>query len=324
MLLGVSSASFARAYEIPPLTLNEAAVVDQAKAINLEMDGWLTGLKVPQNLVFPTACESYALNFKRYGLDYDPLTHWLNYQGLDNYPQIHHATFLAHEYGHVIFRANIKKVSLSLDDDMAGTVAYRDLMRTQLKQTSATTCELEDGSEELLKAARRKLENNDYFTFYAVMLGAYDELFADMLAVMYTGRGDAVFQAVGGASVDWSKKYYIHVPSDYRGRDFTYPTALKDWHKDSPNLVFYDLLGAVSDFYNALDPVRYYLWENYLKTLPREKYADFISAYLDAVAPEFQRYLDEDIWEQPIEEMNIRFIQGIDKQMQLHKIPKAK
>ena len=79
---------------------------------------------------------------------------------------------------------------------------------------------------------------------------------------------------------------------------------------------FYDFLGSASDMYNVLDPVRSYLWEKYLKNLPKSQYAKFFEAYLRAVGVEYKRYIEQRIWEQPVRDMNERFIKSLDEQME--------
>lgn len=285
-----------------------------------EIDSW--GLTPPQKLEQASECESLFLGHGQHGLNYDPKSHLISYLGLAKYPKKFHSVFMAHEYGHAVFRANLKHVSVQLDDHMERSLEYRSRLRAELKTGGRCT-----GAEDLLSSDFIAFEKGfldlDYFTFAALKLGAYDELLADIFAVLYAGRGDAMYMALGGATVDWSKKYFINLPADYRGRDFTYAITINEASDEKRKFLFYDFLGSVSDMYNVLDPVRSYLWDKYLKNLPRSQYGAFIEAYLLAVGEEYKYYVDHGVWEQPVREMNQRFIASLDRQMSLKESKEA-
>jgi hypothetical protein len=283
-----------------------------AKNVISQIDAW--GVLPPQALEFASDCESRYLGHGQHGLDYDPKSHLINTLGLKNYPSEYHAIFLAHEYGHAVFRANIKRVALALDDHMELSLEFRRRLRAELSAVGHCDTLQPAVSPEFVEFEKGFLDL-DYFTFAALKLGAYDELLADIFAVLYDGRGNAMYLALGGDSVDWGKKYFIPLPANYRGRDFTYVVTIEQASDEKRKIIFYDFLGAISDLYNVLDPTRSYLWNNYLRTLPRSQYGNFINAYLLAVGEEYRFYVENGVWEQPVREMNTRFIDNLEKHL---------
>ncbi len=280
--------------------------------VTTEINSW--GLHQPAHLEFANECESLYLGGGQHGLFYDPKSHLINAVSLANYPVEFHEVLLAHEYAHSVFRANIKRVSQELDDSLDLSLNYR--LGLQKELATSDSCDIDKIS---LSADFLNLEKSfldlDYFTFASLRLGAYDELLADIFAVLYDGRGNAMYLALGGDTIDWGKKYFLPLPQDYRGRDFTYPLPIDVAFSENRKILFYDFLGAASDIYNVLDPVRYYLWENHMRQLPKNKYGLFIKAYLAAVSEEYKFYIDNAVWEQPVREMNERFILNLEKHM---------
>ena len=282
------------------------------KTVISEIDTW--GLTRPQKLELASACESLYLGRGQHGLNYDPKSHLISYLGLAKYPKEFHSVFIAHEYGHAVFRASLKRVSVELDDHMERSLEYRSRLQAELRKSEFCFEPDKLLSPDFL-AFEKGFSDLDYFTFAALKLGAYDELLADIFAVLYAGRGDAMYLALGGTAVDWSQKYFVKLPVGYRGRDFTYSITIEKASDEKRKMVFYDFLGSISDMYNVLDPVRSYLWDKYLRNLQSHHYGPFIKAYLSAVGEEYKYYSEHNVWEQPVREMNERFIANLDKQM---------
>lgn len=301
-------------YPRPALTLNEAQAFIQARETMILINQDLADLQIPKDIHLASRCESYDPVKNKYALGYDPLTHTLHLQGLEYYAENHHSTFLIHEYAHVIFRANIDLLGApELHDDLPDSVLLGDLMSLSFSESGPLQCSQKRTAEG--EALYEKLFKNDYFTFHAIKLGAYDELFADILAVLYEGRANAVYEALGGDQVNWQDKYGLSLPEGYRGRDFSYGVALEDWREDKPKIAFYDFLGTPSDFYNVLDPLRKPLWDRYLKNLKPDQYASFIKAYLRATGIEFRYIQKNQIWDMSIKEMNQRFWAHLQKEL---------
>lgn len=314
ILFSVTAGAQGLPYTRPTLELHLAQTLIEVRQIMDKIHEDLGDLQSPKDLHLASVCESYDPIRNKYNLSYEPLTHTLHFQGLSSYGKSHHSPLLTHEYAHVIFRANIALLEApEINDDLSQSILLGDLVGLSFLEPAPDQClhtptaEGDDLYKQLLK--------NDYFTFHAMKLGAYDELFADILAALYEGRPNAMFEALGGDQVNWQEKYSLSLPKGYRGRDFSYEVPLEGWRSDKPTLAFYDFLGTPSDFYNVLDPLRKPLWDQYLKHLKRQQYAPFIKAYIRATGIEFRYIQDHQIWDLPIQDMNKRFWGHLQKEL---------
>ena len=179
----------------------------------------------------------------------------------------------AHEYGHVIFATNLKKVwpawgVLEGQLEQLSTVELSQaILNDQIKHIcdELKNCHDPDARKEIdanmnhladmrerLRADKEEVQKliDPSMKAYNRLISPYSELFADTVAVLLTGRPDAIYSALFSNSL--------------AGIDLAAVSA-RDFANSANSMENWNPSGLEGDAHTLLTPVRYHLWHNYLQ-----------------------------------------------------------
>lgn len=221
---------------------------------------------------------------------------------------------LAHEYGHLVFGVNFekreplvkeayetiaqvqketaplgarmranrqKRAQLEVDFEKAAIAGDKEGAGAILKQVVALDIEFKEMYKELVPYLEKI---QAYREIVLQHITAYNEFFADVVAVLYAERSDAVSRAL----------YSTHIAQFLRFHDAVKAGAdLRDFNKYEAPSLGKKVLAKGQDApyledHNYLEPTREFLWESYLAspTILKSRKSAVMDAVFNAIATE--------------------------------------
>ncbi len=236
----------------------------------------------------------------------------------------HIVALWVHEYAHTIFLTNIRahshfsglyqgydlspEAQKSIKDDMAASATEQDPLK----------------AKELRDSAIQRLTVNAQATKFEITALPYNELFADLVAVVFNGDEKAILKGIVDHEhiVDMYNRIDKHKDSkpelaaqledfiqNLKSRDFSQEMIAETWTRDEEHAFF--------------GPVRFHLYHKYLRHAPyNQEPAKILQVVFEVIASELKEkveYLDsinkKNVADYGVSQANIDFINAIDEAM---------
>lgn len=203
---------------------------------------------------------------------------------------------VAHQLGDVRFQ--LERIKLEWDEKtkaiqadvqksgLTGAKAAKEIAKRIERAAQADSGKSRQVAEAMARLEKQFAANKQFAATFNVFL-AYNELFADVIAVFYAGDGRAMFNTVFRYKSPEELARHIH-------RDFTSPeNELSTWLAKTDD----SGLDPRENEHNVLAPVRYFLWKNYLSPEANCKLskAEILEKLLKAIIREGNTRLTQDI-----------------------------